>query len=76
MLQFVEPPAYTEALPILCQAIATLGDKLSDAESDSYDIDFDTEVNLPSPQAIFARLLGKHVKVLAVVEVMATARSV
>eukprot|EP00043_Microstomoeca_roanoka_P008735 m.83875 g.83875 ORF g.83875 m.83875 type:complete len:1641 (-) comp14365_c0_seq1:221-5143(-) len=57
LLQFIVPVEYTEALPVLCQALTTLGDKLSDAESDSYDIDFETEVNLPSPHEIFARLL-------------------
>eukprot|EP00056_Hartaetosiga_gracilis_P010973 m.164139 g.164139 ORF g.164139 m.164139 type:complete len:1643 (-) comp13422_c0_seq2:1128-6056(-) len=55
LLQFIVPMENNCALPVLCQCLSFLADKLG--ESDSYDIDFDTEVNLPSPYAIFARLL-------------------
>lgn len=58
LLQFIVPPEYTEALPVLCQSLTALGEKFKESGSDSFHIDFDTEVNIPSPHAIFARLLG------------------
>eukprot|EP00055_Hartaetosiga_balthica_P017962 m.125831 g.125831 ORF g.125831 m.125831 type:complete len:1630 (-) comp9433_c5_seq1:159-5048(-) len=55
LIQFLVPVANVCAVPVLSQSLTFLADKLG--ESDSYDIDFETEVNLPSPHAIFSRLL-------------------
>jgi len=57
LLEFLIPAEFTEALPTVCKNITTLANRLSEAESDSYDIDFDVEVNLPKPQLILARML-------------------
>lgn len=57
LLEFVVPRQFTEALPTLCQCLSFLADKLSEEENDSYDIDFDVEVNLPKPQQILARFI-------------------
>lgn len=57
LLEFIVPAEYTEALPIVCRNLTTLANRLSEAESDNYDLDFDVEVNLPKPQQILARLL-------------------
>lgn len=41
LLEFVVPAEYTEALPVVCRNITTLANRLSEAESDNYDLDFD-----------------------------------
>lgn len=57
LLEFILPVEYTEALSTVCMNLSTLGNKFIEAESDSYDIDYEVMVNLPNPHQTIARLL-------------------
>jgi hypothetical protein len=57
LIEFIVPVDYTEALPTICKCLSHLANKFAEEESDSYDVNFDVEVNLPKPQAILARLI-------------------
>ncbi|XP_072316120.1 maestro heat-like repeat-containing protein family member 1 isoform X2 [Eucyclogobius newberryi] len=57
LLYFLTPPQYSSATTPLCKSLVVLGNKKKVNQESSFKIDFTQEVNLPTPQTLFIRLL-------------------
>ncbi|XP_033836281.1 maestro heat-like repeat-containing protein family member 1 isoform X2 [Periophthalmus magnuspinnatus] len=57
LLYFLTPPQYSSATTPLCKSLTVLGNKKKLNQESSFHIDFTQEVNLPTPQTLFIRLL-------------------
>ncbi|KAK7887111.1 hypothetical protein WMY93_026732 [Mugilogobius chulae] len=57
LLYFLTPPQYSSATTPLCKSLVVLGNKKKSNGESSFNIDFTQEVNLPTPQTLFIRLL-------------------
>lgn len=57
LLEFVVPIQYTNALTPVCKSLVHLGQKKLADNVESFLINYNVNVNLPSPFALFARLL-------------------
>eukprot|EP00794_Sanderia_malayensis_P004075 gene4075-4629_t len=57
LFQMLVNDQYTEAMHVLCKCLANLATKKRDAECEGFEIDFVSQVNIPKPEAIMARLI-------------------
>ncbi|XP_072169220.1 maestro heat-like repeat-containing protein family member 1 [Diadema setosum] len=57
MLEFVALPQYTDGIMPLCHNLAYIAAKKREAQDEDYQIDFETQVNIPKPCAIISRLM-------------------
>ncbi|XP_069588269.1 maestro heat-like repeat-containing protein family member 1 isoform X3 [Ranitomeya imitator] len=57
LLEFVVPVQFTNALTPLCKSLVHLGQKKQEEGVEEFLINFNVNVNLPSPHALYARLL-------------------
>lgn len=57
LLYFLTPPQYSNATAPLCKSLVVLGTKKKSNQDSSFNINFTHEVNLPTPQTLFIRLL-------------------
>ncbi|XP_068093944.1 maestro heat-like repeat-containing protein family member 1 isoform X2 [Hyperolius riggenbachi] len=57
LLEFVVPIQYTNALTPICKSLVHLGQKKLEAGVEKFLLDYNVDVYLPSPYALFARLL-------------------
>ncbi|XP_069113199.1 maestro heat-like repeat-containing protein family member 1 isoform X7 [Argopecten irradians] len=57
LLELIVPEAYTEAAGVLCKCLSHLSNKKRDENADDYDIDYETQANVPKPPVLMARLM-------------------
>ncbi|XP_073418491.1 maestro heat-like repeat-containing protein family member 1 isoform X3 [Dendrobates tinctorius] len=57
LLEFVVPVQFTNALTPVCKSLVHLGQKKQEEGVEEFLINFNVNVNLPSPHALYARLL-------------------
>ena len=59
LLEYIAQEPYTEAVGVLSSSLAHLSSKKRQEEAEDYTIDYETNVNIPKPHAIIARLMVK-----------------
>ncbi|XP_064611998.1 maestro heat-like repeat-containing protein family member 1 [Liolophura sinensis] len=57
LLELVIPETYTDAAGTLCKSLAYLAKKKREENADDFEIDFESDVNLPKPPILIARLM-------------------
>lgn len=57
LLELVVPEKYTEAAGVVCRCLATIANKKREENAEDYDLDYETQANLPKPAAVIARLV-------------------
>eukprot|EP00456_Euglypha_rotunda_P052778 TRINITY_DN4254_c0_g1_i7.p1 TRINITY_DN4254_c0_g1~~TRINITY_DN4254_c0_g1_i7.p1 ORF type:complete len:281 (+),score=48.21 TRINITY_DN4254_c0_g1_i7:127-843(+) len=57
LLELINNPKYSNAIVVLAKSIAHVGNLKREKQSEDYNINFETLVNIPSPQKIMARLM-------------------
>ncbi|KAL4234897.1 Mroh1p [Mactra antiquata] len=57
LLELVVPEKYTEASGVVCRCLATIAAKKREENAEDYDLDYDTQANLPKPVTVIARLM-------------------
>lgn len=57
LLELVVPEKYTEAAGVVCRCLATIANKKREENAEDYELDYETQANLPKPTAVIARLV-------------------
>ncbi|XP_052229832.1 maestro heat-like repeat-containing protein family member 1 isoform X3 [Dreissena polymorpha] len=57
LLELVVPEKYTEGSGVICRCLATIANKKREANAEDYDLDYETQANLPKPCNVIARLM-------------------
>ncbi|KAL3859489.1 hypothetical protein ACJMK2_009708 [Sinanodonta woodiana] len=57
LLEMLMPEKYTDAIGVVCKCLATLATKKRKEKADDYEIDFETQANVPKPPVLIARLM-------------------
>ncbi|XP_071092263.1 maestro heat-like repeat-containing protein family member 1 [Haliotis cracherodii] len=57
LLELIVPEQYTEAAGALCRSLAYLSIKKREENADDYEIDFETQANIPKPPSLAAKLV-------------------
>jgi len=57
LLELINNPKYTPAIVVLAKSIAHVGNVKRERGAEDYNINFETLVNIPSPQTIMCRLM-------------------
>ncbi|CAG2193325.1 unnamed protein product [Mytilus edulis] len=57
LLELIVPEQYTEAQGVVCKCLSHLATKKRKEQTEDYEIDFETQANIPKPEALIARLM-------------------
>ncbi|OWF48217.1 Maestro heat-like repeat-containing protein family member 1 [Mizuhopecten yessoensis] len=57
LLELIVPEQYTEAAGVLCKCLSHLSNKKREENADDYEIDYETQANVPKPPVMIARLM-------------------
>ncbi|XP_046558810.1 LOW QUALITY PROTEIN: maestro heat-like repeat-containing protein family member 1 [Haliotis rubra] len=57
LLELIVPEQYTEAAGALCRSLAYLSTKKREENADDYEIDYETQANIPKPPSLAAKLV-------------------
>ncbi|XP_060075327.1 maestro heat-like repeat-containing protein family member 1 isoform X2 [Ylistrum balloti] len=57
LLELIVPEQYTEAAGVLCKCLAHLSNKKREENADDYEIDYETQANVPKTPVLIARLM-------------------
>ncbi|XP_052816666.1 maestro heat-like repeat-containing protein family member 1 isoform X2 [Mya arenaria] len=57
LLELVVPEKFTEGVGVISRCLATIAAKKREANTEDYDLDYETQANLPKPSDVIARLM-------------------